>query len=30
MPNVNWTWLVVGLIIGFVAAGYLAKRRAAA
>ena len=30
MPNVNWTWLIVGLIIGFVGAGVVARRRAAA
>lgn len=27
MPNVNWTWLIVGLALGFVVSGYLAKRR---
>lgn len=30
MPNVNWTWLAVGAVLGFLLAGFLAKRRAAA
>lgn len=30
MPNINWTWLIVGLALGFIVSGYMAKRRAAA
>lgn len=29
MPNINWTSLIIGLVLGFVAANIIARRRVA-
>ena len=29
MPNINWTYLIVGLVLGFIASNIIAKRRVA-
>lgn len=30
MPNINWTWLLVGAVVGVIVWGAVQKRRAAA
>jgi hypothetical protein len=30
VPNINWLWLLVGIAVGFLAAGFVAKRKVGA
>ena len=30
MPRISWTWLIVGLIVGYVASNYMKGRARAA